>query len=377
MCVLSLSLSLSHTHIHTHIPCFCSCSAFPLLVCLTDNSFVILFVQVKMQDVVYTHYAKVLHSQDLEFHVHSKLLEWGKAIKSDFDTKNVALKLRHGQPDQVQVAAGFKLLNDLMRDSLAAQGVRLTQQGQQLARQETQIQNLQVTVSNQEKTISEMHAGINSTQALSRTGVKEKAPGFQTHDSLIAVYVTFLRQKWRKAEDAGTWQDKHHRAAGATIFKWVHAIATEEENAILTRNRTDASGLSCPDVAKVQKNLEKLLIGVLYAVHKAHLPQAKMAAGLNYAGDFVQFWLKRKSIAKTTLQNTLDSIKNKLQTEPVKQRVFQDTDFSVPPKELIEQVRAEFATKRWLKDYISSHTGEGSPSKRRRQEEVALSLIHI
>ena len=455
-CSLSLSLSLSHTH----IPCFCSCSAFPLLVCLTDNSFVILFVQVKMQDVVYKHYAKVLHSQDQEFNAHSKLLEWGKAIKSDFDTKNVAFKLRHGQPDQVQVAAGFKLLNDLMRDSLAAQGGRLTQQGQQLARQETQIQNLQVTVSNQEKTISEMHAmmtqvhaalipsgqggapaisfraplpaapapapgsstpgsdaastaapllhpaaaipsdsgrasalasapppapgavpssdpkssahaGINSTQALSRTGVKEKAPGFKTHDSLIAVYVTFLRQKWRKAEDAGTWEDKHHRAAGATIFKWVHAIATEEENAILTRNRTDASGLSCPDVAKVQKNLEKLLIGVLYAVHKAHLPKVKMAAGLNYAGDFVQFWRNRKSIAKTTLQNTLDSIKSKLQTEPVKQRVFQDTDFSVPPKELIQKVRAEFATKRWLKDYISSHTGEGSPSKRRRQEEVA------
>ena len=215
------------------------------------------------------------------------------------------------------------------------------------------------------------HAGIDSTQGLSRTGVQEKAPGFHTHDSLIAVYVTFLRQKWRKAEDAGTWQDKHHRGAGATIFKWVHAIATEEENAILTRNRTDASGLSCPDVAKVQKNLEKLLIGVLYAVHKAHLPKAKMAAGLNYAGDFVQFWRNRKSIAKTTLQNTLDSIKSKLQTEPVKQRVFQDTDFSVPPKELIEQVRAEFATKRWLKDYISSHTGEGSPGKRRRQEEVA------
>ena len=97
--------------------------------------------------------------------MHPKLLEWGKAIKSDFDTKNVAFKLRHGQPDQVQVAAGFKLLNDLMRDSLAAQGVRLTQQGQQLARQETQIQNLQVTVSNQEKTISEMHAMMTQVHA--------------------------------------------------------------------------------------------------------------------------------------------------------------------------------------------------------------------
>ena len=97
--------------------------------------------------------------------MHPKLLEWGKAIKSDFDTKNVAFKLRHGQPDQVQVAAGFKLLNDLMRDSLAAQGGRLTQQGQQLARQETQIQNLQVTVSNQEKTISEMHAMMTQVHA--------------------------------------------------------------------------------------------------------------------------------------------------------------------------------------------------------------------
>ena len=400
-----------------------------------------------MQDVVYTHYAKVVHSQDEGFHVHSKLLEWGKAIKSDFDAKNVAFKLRHGQPDQAQVAAGFKLLNDLIRDALAAQGGRLTQQGQQLARQETQIQNLQGTVSNQEQKISEMHAmmtqlhaalitsepggapavssraplpaapapapgpanhgseaasaaapslapesapapapapgavpasnpkssahaGIDSTQALSKTGVQEKAPGFQTHDSLIAVYVTFLRQKWRKAEDAGTWQDKHHRAAGATIFKWVHAIATKEENDILTRNRTDASGLSCPDVAKVQKNLEKLLIGILYELYKAHLPNEKMASGLNYVGDFVKFW-QRKKVAITSLQNTLASISKKLERQPEKQRVFLATDFLVPPKKLVDEVRTEFGRRRWLKDYISSDTGESSPGKKRRRDGAA------
>ena len=77
MCVLSLSLSLSHTHTHT-FPVSVVAHKFPLLVCLTDNSFVILFVQVKMQDVVYTHYAKVLHSQDPEFHVHSKPLGVGQ-----------------------------------------------------------------------------------------------------------------------------------------------------------------------------------------------------------------------------------------------------------------------------------------------------------
>jgi hypothetical protein len=49
--------------------------------------------------------------------------------------------------------------------------------------------------------------GKDSTKSLSRTGVKDKAPGCDTHGSLIKVYVTFLRHKWTRAEDAGTWEN--------------------------------------------------------------------------------------------------------------------------------------------------------------------------
>jgi hypothetical protein len=101
--------------------------------------------------------------------------------------------------------------------------------------------------------------GKDSTKSLSRTGVKDKAPGFDTHGSLIKVYVTFLRHKWTTAEDAGTWENKHHRSMGAKMYSWVHAIATAEENAILlTGSKTDDRGMTSPNVAKVETNLQKL-----------------------------------------------------------------------------------------------------------------------
>ena len=109
--------------------------------------------------------------------------------------------------------------------------------------------------------------------SLSRTGVKDKAPGFDTHGSLIKVYVTFLRHKWTTAEDAGTWENKHHRSMGVNIYSWVHGIAApeetpEENDILLTGSKTDDRGMTSPNVAKVETNLQKLVIGILYQVQK-------------------------------------------------------------------------------------------------------------
>jgi hypothetical protein len=88
------------------------------------------------------------------------------------------------------------------------------------------------------------------------------------------VYVTFLRHKWTRAEDAGTWENKHHRSTGAKIYSWVHAIATAEENEILlTGSKTDDRGMTSPNVAKVETNVQKLVIGILYQVHMTYLQQ--------------------------------------------------------------------------------------------------------
>ncbi len=81
-----------------------------------------------------------------------------------------------------------------------------------------------------------------------------------THGSLIKVYVTFLRHKWTRAEDAGTWENKHHRSMGAKM----HAIATAEETAeendiLLTGSKTDGRGMTSPNVAEVETNLQKLV----------------------------------------------------------------------------------------------------------------------
>jgi hypothetical protein len=315
-----------------------------------------LLPQIKIRDTLQKNYFQVLERRnDDDLNVHSTICEWGKAIKSDFDTTNAPFKLRHGPPDQAQVAQAFSLLHNLTKEALAAQGGILTQQGHQLMKQDKKIEELQDTVVEMRTMISELDAersdmrttisdldaalmprcqggaqtallpadpapgdgpppsvpaataiaiaapqpepppapssssrvspgGKDSTKSLSRTGVKDrgvkdkdKAPAFDTHASLIKVYVTFLRHKWTRAEDAGTWENKHHRSMGVKIYSWVHAIAAPEENdVLLTGSKTDDRGMTSPNVAKVETNLLKLVIGILYQMHMTYLPAVKM-----------------------------------------------------------------------------------------------------
>ncbi len=88
----------THTHTHTHTQTHtyvcvyvCIYSDYPLFVCFLR----------KFRDALHKNYFQVLeHHNDDDLNVHSTICEWGKAIKSDFDTTNAPLKLRHGQPDQ-------------------------------------------------------------------------------------------------------------------------------------------------------------------------------------------------------------------------------------------------------------------------------------
>jgi hypothetical protein len=400
-----------------------------------------LLPQIKIRDTLHKNYFQVLKDRtDDDLNVHSTICEWGKAIKSDFDTSNAPFKLRHGQPDQAQVAQAFTLLHNLTKEALAAQGSILTQQGQLLIHQDKKIEDLQDTVVEMRTMISELHAersdmrtmisdlhsalmprcqggahtallpadlapgdgpppsvpaathiadpqpaphpapssssrvstgGKDSTKSLSRTGVKDKAPGFDTHGSLIKVYVTFLRHKWTRAEDAGTWENKHHRSMGAKMYSWVHAIATAEENAILlTGSKTDGRGMTSPNVAKVETNLQKLVIGILYQVHKKYLPGVKIPPGLNYFDKAIEFWGKKIPIVKTTLQNTLDSINKKI-TDKTALDEYRKTEFLLPSAKLVEQVRQDFTDKKKLQPYTSSGIEDGSPGKKRSREEAS------
>jgi hypothetical protein len=383
-----------------------------------------LLPQIKIRDTLHKNYFQVLKDRnDDNLNVHSTICEWGKVIKSDFDTTNAVFKLRHGQPDQAQVAQAFTLLHNLTKEALAAQGSILTLQGQLLIQQDKKIEELQDTVVEMRTMISELHSalmprcqggaqtallpadlapgdgpppsvpagthvaapqppapssssrvstgGKDSTKSLSRTGVKDKAPGFDTHGSLIKVYVTFLRHKWTRAEDAGTWENKHHRSMGAKMYSWVHAIATAEENAILlTGSKTDGRGMTSPNVAKVETNLQKLVIGILYQVHKKYLPGVNIPPGLNYFDKAIEFWGKKIPIVKTTLQNTLDSINKKI-TDKTAQDEYRKTEFLLPSAKLVEQVRQDFTDKKKLQPYTSSGIEDGSPGKKRSREEAS------
>ena len=390
--------------------------------------------QIRIEDTLRNHYFNIIHPHDHTLNPHSKICEWGKLIKSDFDTTNAPFKLRHGQPDQTQVAQAFELLHNLTKEALAAQGSMLIQHGQQLMRLEKGIEDLQGTVVEMRTMISELHAersamrtmisdlhatllptsqggapsallpvaptvgdgpppsvptathaiarvsappplpssskrastaGKDSTTSLSRSGPQEKVPGFATHDTLIKVYVTFLRNKWTKAEDASTWGQKHHRSTGAKIYNWVHAIATAEENKILLNgSKTDLRGMTCPNVSKVETNLQRLVIGILYQVHKKYLPTAKIPPGINYLKDPLEFWMKKIPMHIHTLNNTLDNIKRDLKSD-TKLLDYQKTEFLSPPSQLVTDVRQDFAEKRRLIPYTSSGSEEGGPSKKR------------
>jgi uncharacterized coiled-coil protein SlyX len=127
---------------------------------LSDFSPLCLLPQIKIRDALHKHYFKVRHLDDDNLNPHSTICEWGKAIKSDFDTTNAPLKLRHSQPDQAQVAQAFTLLHNLTKEALAAQGGMLTQQGQQLMRQDKKIEKLQDTVLEMRTLISDLHAEL-------------------------------------------------------------------------------------------------------------------------------------------------------------------------------------------------------------------------
>ncbi len=67
-----------------------------------------LLPQIKIRDTLHKNYFQVLKNcNDDNLNVHSTIYEWGKVIKSDFDTTNAVFKLCHGQPDQSQVTQAF------------------------------------------------------------------------------------------------------------------------------------------------------------------------------------------------------------------------------------------------------------------------------
>ena len=91
-----------------------------MCVCVCVSGCVI--PQIKIEDTLRKHYFNIIHAHDHTLNPHSKICEWGKLIKSDFDTTNAPFNLRHGQPDQTQVAQAFELLHNLTKEALAAQG---------------------------------------------------------------------------------------------------------------------------------------------------------------------------------------------------------------------------------------------------------------
>ena len=162
---------------------------------------------------------------------------------------------------------------------------------------------------------------------------------------------------------------RHHRSTGAKIYKWVHAIATAEENEILLNgSKTDSRGMTCSNVSKVETNLQRLVIGILYQVHKKYLPTAKIPPGINYLKDPLEFWMKKIPMHIHTLNNTLDNIKRDLKSD-TKLLDYQKTEFLSPPSQLVTDVRQDFAEKRRLIPYTSSGSEEGGPSKKRSRED--------
>jgi hypothetical protein len=153
------------------------------------------------------------------------------------------------------------------------------------------------------------------------------------------------------------------------MYSWVHDIATTEENDILlTGSKTDDRGMTSPNVAKVETNLQKLVIGILYQVHKKYLPEVKISPGLNYFDKTIEFWGKK--IVKTTLQNTLDSINKKI-TDKTALDEYRKTEFLLPSAKLVEQVRQDFTDKKKLQPYTSSGIEDGIPGKKRSREEAS------
>ena len=396
---------------------------------------------------MYKHYAKVLHAHDDTFQVHAKILEWGKAIKHDFDASNIPFTLGHTKPDPAQVAQAFSLLNTLMRDALAAQGHMIAQQGDKIGElhgvvsgQQQQLSQLHSMLSGQQEQISQIHAllfsqmhssqtrdaqagaqtassvagpsqvaavadaqhdadiassyiynimaedqdavqrkrsatdaggsssgkkhGLNdSSKALSMTGLKDSAPGFDQCDSLIDVYKTWLRHKWTRPSDAGTWKDKRHKSMGAKVFSWVNPILTEEEREILEKGEdTDHRGFNDPNVGKVEHNLQKLIIGIVYQIHKDL--GLEVPKGLNYRGQKFS-WAHAIPIKKTTLINHLDQIKGNLSRKhgPRHDKVTQyiKSAFIAPPPEVVTKLREEWSR--------GANKLQAYTSKRSREDE--------
>ena len=153
----------------------------------------------------------------------------------------------------------------------------------------------------------------------------------------------------------------------------------------------DDRGMTSLNVAKVETDLQKLVIGILYQVHMTYLPAVKMPTGLNYLNKVIEFRAKKIPIVKTTLQNTLDGI-NKNITDKTALDQYRKTEFlllvALPTWPLTEvngqvngkvaqingqvaQVRLDLTDKKKLQPRTSSGSEEGSPSKKRSREEVS------
>ena len=86
----------------------------------------------------------------------------------------------------------------------------------------------------------------------------------------------------------------------------------------------------------METNLQKLVIGILYQVHKTCLPAVKMPPGLNYFNKVIEFWGRKIPIVKTTLQNTLDCIhKKKKITDKTALDQYRKTAFLLPTAKLL------------------------------------------
>jgi hypothetical protein len=123
--------------------------------------------------------------------------------------------------------------------------------------------------------------------------------------------------------------------------------------------------MTSPNVPKVETNLLKLFIGILYQVHMTYLPAVKMPPGLNYLNKAIEFWARRIPIVKTTLQNTLDCINKKI-TDKTALDQNRKTEFLLPSAKLVEEDRQDFTDKKKLQPYTSSGIEDGSPARRDR-----------
>ena len=106
--------------------------------------------------------------------------------------------------------------------------------------------------------------------------------------------------------------------------------------------------MTCPNVAKVVTNLQNLVIGILYQVHKKYLKSVKVPPGLKYFNNQIEFWVTKLPIEVNTLHNTLQNIAKALRNNEYALSEYQKNEFLSPPAELVTEVRQDLTEKKKL-----------------------------